>query len=171
MRATLFFLALFYTAFSFGNQIEIPNTNISFTPPKEFQFFSKEVIEAKWPIRRAPQWVIGSESTATSIAYGVRPNDISAVPLVQLMGHLKQSVNRMVPGAKFIKTEIDQINGKDWIYLELTSNAINADIHNIVLATSYQKQMVLLNFNSTKDEFPLYESALRTSIQSISFGN
>jgi len=169
MKIALFFLVFFYANFSFGSQIEIPNTNISFTPPKEFKFFSKEIIEAKWPIRKAPQWVVGSESTATSIAYGIRPIDISTAPLEQVMAHFKQSVSKTVPGSKFIKTEVTQINGKDWIYLEVTANAVNADIHNIMLATSYHKQMVLLNFNSTKDEFPLYEDALRASIQSISF--
>ncbi len=171
MKITLFFLVFFYTAFSFGSQIEIPNTNISFTPPKEFKFFSKQIIEAKWPRSRAPKWVVGSESTATSIAYGIRPIDISTIPLEQLMAQLKQSIYTTAPGAKFLKTEVTQINGKDWIYLEVTANTVNADIHNIMLATSYQKQMVLLNFNSVKDEFPLYEDALRASIQSISFGD
>ncbi len=172
MKITLFFLVFFYTAFSFGSQIEIPNTNISFMPPKEFKLFSKQIIEAKWPrSTRAPKWVVGSESTATSIAYGIRPIDISTVPLAQLMAQLKQSIYTTAPGAKFLKTEVTQINGKDWIYLEVTANTVNADIHNIMLATSYQKQMVLLNFNSVKDEFPLYEDALRASIQSISSGD
>ena len=52
-------------------------------------------------------------------------------------------------------------------YLELQSNAIDADIHNIMLLTSYGKQQLVLNFNSTTEEFDKYQSGLRASIQSI----
>ena len=169
MKYTLFLITLFFAPLSFGNEVEIPNTNISFLAPKEFQSFSKEVIEAKWPARRAPEWVIGSESTSTSIAFGLRPNDISNIPLEKLKKHLKQTMSRVGPGVEWLRTEVIDINGKDWVYLEFTSNAINAEIHNILLASSHNKQMAMFNFNSTKEEFPVYESDLRKSITSITF--
>lgn len=159
----------FFTPLIFGNEIEIPNSSISFTAPTGFQPFSKEIIEAKWPARRAPEWVIGSESTSTSIAFGLRPNDISNTPLEKLKDYLKQTMSRIGPGVVWLRAEVISINGKDWIYLECTSNAINADIHNIILASSHRDKMAMFNFNSTKDEFSKYEDALKESIESITF--
>jgi hypothetical protein len=169
MRLILFLSLLIYTTYSCGGEVELPDSNISFTAPDEFKPFTQKIIEAKWPARRAPEWVIGSESTSTSIAYGLKPNDISNAPLGQLMEYMKKTMSRVGPGIQWLKTEVIQINGKDWVYLELTSNAINADIHNIILVTSYEKQMVMFNFNSTKEEFPAYEDSLRASMRSISF--
>lgn len=171
MRFILFLSLSIYTCFSLAAEVKLPDSNISFTVPDEFQPFSQEIIEAKWPARNAPEWVIGSESTSTSIAYGLKSNDISNAPLGQLMEYMKKTMNRVGPGVQWLKTEVIEINGKYWVYLELTSNAINADIHNIMLITSYEKKMVMFNFNSTKEEFPIYEDSLRASIRSISFGN
>ncbi|WP_203565300.1 hypothetical protein, partial [Alteromonas genovensis] len=169
MKLVLFLITLFFTPLIFGNEIEIPNSSISFSAPKGFQPFSKEVIEAKWPARRAPEWVIGSESTSTSIAFGLRPNDISNTPLKKLKDYLKQTMSRIGPGVVWLRAEVISINGKDWVYLEFTSNAINADIHNIILASSHRDKMAMFNFNSTKDEFSKYEDALKESIESITY--
>ena len=169
MKLALFLITLCFTPFILGNEIEIPNSSISFTAPEGFKPFSKEIIEAKWPARRAPEWVIGSESTSTSIAFGLRPNDISNTPLEKLRDYLKQTLSRIGPGVDWLRAEVININGKDWVYLEFTSNAINADIHNIILASSHRDKMAMFNFNSTKEEFSKYEDALKESIESIVF--
>jgi len=51
--------------------------------------------------------------------------------------------------------------------MEMTSRAIDQDIHNIVLITSHKGKMLMFNFNSTKNEFPKMESILRDSINTI----
>ncbi|CAA6677571.1 Unannotated [Lentimonas sp. CC4] len=49
----------------------------------------------------------------------------------------------------------------------MTSNAVDADIYNIMLITGLNGQMLAFNFNSTKSDFPKYENSLRESIKSI----
>jgi hypothetical protein len=49
----------------------------------------------------------------------------------------------------------------------MTSNAIDADIHNIILMAAWQGKMVVFNFNATKADFIMLESALRASMKSI----
>ncbi|KXO08343.1 hypothetical protein AKG98_1942 [Moritella sp. JT01] len=73
----------------------------------------------------------------------------------------------MIPGVEWKKKEIIELSGKKWVYLEMFSNAIDTEIHNIMLITSYGKEMLIFNFNSAKGEFPKYEDKLRASIQSI----
>lgn len=157
------------TSVCLAKEVNIADSGITFNAPDEFVPLPlpQEIIDAKWPSSRAPRWVIGNASGATTIAYDIKPNDISAVPLTRLMSHFKTTFNRIVPGIEWIKSEIIEISGAKLVYLEMTSNAIDTDIHNIMLLTSYGKQMLIFNFNSTKEEFSRYESELRNSVETI----
>lgn len=54
------------------------------------------------------------------------------------------------------------------MHLEFTSNAVDTDIHNSLLATSYGDQMLVFNFNSTREEIKQYREALEASMMTIS---
>lgn len=167
MRA---FLIVFWSLISFSNhanQIEISDTGITFDVPEEFGTYSQELLDLKWPNKSAPAWVMGNESTGTTIAYDLKPNNISKVPLDQLKDYFSQSFERMLPGLEWKKKEVIELSGKQWVLLEMTSNAIDTDIYNIMLITSYGEKMLMFNFNSTKEEFEHYESQLRRSMSSI----
>ena len=164
----IFILGLVTLSFaSSANEISISDTGITFISPDEFQEIRQDIIDIKWPQKAAPKWVVGNATASTTIAYDLKPNDISAAPLPDLMDYFKNTFDRIIPGIEWKKREIVEISGKKWIYLEMTSNAINADIYNIMLVTSYGKEMLLFNFNSTKEDFPRYEAQLRESMQTI----
>jgi hypothetical protein len=150
-----------------AKEINITNTGISFIAPDEFKPLSQELIDIKWPQKRAPKWVIGNASGTTTIAYDLKANDISNIPLPDLVAYFKKTFTRVIPGIEWKKSEIIELSGKRWGYLEMTSNAIDSDIYNIMLFTSFGKKMLIFNFNSTKDDFPNYESSLRNSVKTI----
>jgi len=127
---------------------------------------SQDFIDYKWR-NGSVQWAFGNDTGATTIGIGLTQYDISEVALSELLNQYKESFSRMVPGIKWIESKVIELSGAEWLYLELQSNAIDADIHNIMLLTSYGKQQLVLNFNSTTGEFDKYQSGLRASIQSI----
>ena len=51
--------------------------------------------------------------------------------------------------------------------MEMTSNAVDTDIHNIMMLTGIDGKMLVFNFNSTREDFPRYEEELRKSLNSI----
>lgn len=73
----------------------------------------------------------------------------------------------MIPGIAWKKNEIINHSGQKWLLMEMTSNAVDADIYNIFLMTGHQGKMLIFNFNSTKEDFPKYEAALRKSLKSV----
>jgi len=150
-----------------AKEINVGATGISFIAPAGFLPLDQELIDAKWPQKRAPKWVVGNDSASTTIAYDLKPNDISSAPLDDLMNYFKTTFDRVIPGIEWKKREIVELSGKKWIYLEMTSNAIDTDIYNIMLLTSYGKEMLVFNFNSTKEDFKKYEVALRKSVSTI----
>ena len=167
VKIVLYILFVIASTVSHAKDISISDSGISFVVPDEFQFLSQELIDVKWQNRNAPKWVIGNLSGSTTIAFDLKPNDISSASLPDLMSYFKTTFDRIIPGIQWIKLEIIRLSGKRWVYLEMTSNAIDTDIHNIMLITSHGKEMLIFNFNSTKEDFSKYEPELRKSITTI----
>lgn len=165
------FLALVLPVFAHADLVQIESTGISFEAPADFMVYNEEQISQKWPNERAPKWAVGNENGRTTIAYDIKPHDISDAPLEKVKESFEQIFERMVPGLEWIERKVITLNNKEWIFFEMKSNAIDTDIHNIMLTTSYGKEMLVFNFNSTVEEFPAYEEELRNSISSIQIKN
>ena len=167
MKYVLSFILVILSFTVSAKEINIANTGVSFVSPDEFKPIPQTIIDYKWPQKNAPKWVVGNETASTTIAYDLKSSDISAVSLSDLMSYFKKTFERVVPGLEWKKREIIDLSNKKWLYLEMTSNAVDTDIYNIMLLTSYGKKMLIFNFNSTKEDFTKYESKLRKSIQTI----
>jgi len=162
-------IAIFGLPFvSSAETVTIPGTSISFDAPSEFKPLPKEIIDIKYPSSRSPRYVAGNESASTTIAYDLKPHNIPKDKLKEVQESFTSLFSRMIPGIQWKKNEIIRKDGTDWIYMEMTSNAIDTEIYNMMLVTGYENQMLVFNFNSTKKDFPKYEAQLRKSIESIS---
>lgn len=158
---------VFFAATSYGEPIKVADTEVTFIPPQGFKKVPQKIVDIKWPSNRAPRFVIGNERASTTIAYDLKPNNIPQNKLVEAQKAFINLFERIIPGIQWKKKEIVEISGQRWIFLEMTSKAIDTDIHNIMLVTGYQGKMLLFNFNSTREEFPKYEKQLRESIKTI----
>lgn len=140
---------------------------ITFDAPQSFKPLPPELIAVKFPRGSAPRYVVGNKTGATTIAYDIKPHDM----LESDVDDARVAFTRLFPGLianlEWKKNETISISGRKWAILEMTSRAIDTDIYNIMLFTSYKGKMLVFNFNSTKKEFPHYEAALRNSINSI----
>ncbi len=150
-----------------AKQIEIDGGNVTFNAPDEFTPLSQELINLKYPSSRAPKYVIGNESGATTIAYDLKDNPIHDDQLEEVREAFTQMFPRMIPGLEWKENKIIELAGRRWGYMEMTSHAIDTDIYNIMLFTGYIDKMLIFNFNSTKEEFKKYEEKLRASLKSI----
>lgn len=152
---------------SWAERINVPETTVSFEAPAGFTALSDEEIKAKYPSSRAPRFVLGNASRGTTVAFEIRAHAIPDSALDHAMAAFEQVLSRIIPGIAWKRREIVQRAGQRWIELEATSNAVDTDIHNLMLITPYDGKMLMFNFNSTKEQFPRFEQQLRTSIESI----
>jgi hypothetical protein len=111
---------------------------------------------------------VGNKRRTTTIAYDLKPESIPADKLDEVRLSFEQTFQRIVPGLVWIERKTIELSGRKWIYLEMSSSAVDTDIHNIILVTAFEGKMLVFNFNSTKEEFPKVEQTLRSSLQSIS---
>lgn len=151
--------------------ITLDGTSMSFAPPNGFEPVPQHIIDLKWSGENAPRFVVGNKGATTTVAYDVKPYDIREFDMDELLAVFEEGFEASVPGVAWIQKEVVTFKGQEWLFLEMTSTAIDTDIHNIILVTSHGTQMVIFNFNSTRKEFSLYEQSLRTSIESISIGD
>lgn len=152
---------------AFAQRVTIPGTTISFAPPPGFTALADDEIAAKYIRGRPPRFVVGNKTRGTTIAYDFRPHAIPDSELERAMASFEQVFERLIAGIDWKKREIITLAGQRWILLEMSSTAIDTDIYNIMLVTPHGGQLAMLNFNSTKQQFPTLEKALRASIDSI----
>ncbi|MEM8954228.1 MAG: hypothetical protein AAGD22_08765 [Verrucomicrobiota bacterium] len=168
-RNLLLIAALLISSLSLsGETISLADGSITFEAPDDFKAVPQEIIDLKYPSSSAPKYVIGNESAATTIAYDLKPHDIPQDKIEEAKAEFVQMFPRVIPGLEWKEKKVITLSGRKWGYLEMTSHAIDTDIYNIMLFTGYKGQMLIFNFNSTKEEFPRYEKALRESLASIS---
>lgn len=151
-------------------KISIPDSAVSFQAPEGFTELTQSEIRAKWLRGSPPSFAIGNSRRSTTIAYSIKNHNVPESGLEEGLRSFEQVFDRLIPGIDWKKKEITVINGKRWIYLEMTSSAIDTDIHNILLCAPHEGRFVMLNFNSTKEEFPRLEAVLRKSIATITLG-
>lgn len=161
-------IILLSSSLLFAETITIEGTSVTFESPIEFEPLSKEIIAYKWPSNRAPNYAVGNETASTTIAYDYK-TDVSGATLSDLKEQFTNSFDRMIPGIEWLENEMITLDGEEWIMFEMTSNAIDADIHNLLLVTILDNKLLMFNFNSVKSEFKKYEKVLRESIASIRF--
>ena len=145
----------------------VPGAGVSFDAPDGFTALSRDEIAIKFPSTRAPSGVIGNARRTTTIAYELKQDKLTPEQLGEAKQAFEQLFERIIPGLEWKAKTIVQLQGQRWIQLEMTSHAIDTDIHNIMLIASREGRMLIFNFNSTKSEFPSVENALRASIRSI----
>lgn len=151
----------------FADPIKVGDTEVSFEAPEGFKPLSREMIAAKWPTNRAPAYAVGTPNGSTTVAYDLKPNSIPQEALPEVQKSFTQLFERMIPGIAWKKNEIIEHSGQKWLLMEMTSNAVDTDIYNIMLMTGFQGKMLVFNFNSTKEDFSKHEAELRKSLKSV----
>ena len=164
------FIALTLSLFAAHGSAEtfsISDVGVSFEAPDGYTKLDATEIANKYPSNRGPAFVVGNARRTTSIAYDLKPNGFPADKIGEVKEFFEKTFDRIIPGIEWKQKKLIDMLGQQWIYLEMSSRAIDTDIHNIMLITPLQGKMLVFNFNSTKSEFPKVESELRESIKSI----
>jgi hypothetical protein len=71
------------------------------------------------------------------------------------------------PSATWFNSGVIDINGRNWLTLNLRTPAIDNEIRNIIVATSVDGRMLLVSFNVTKELEGQWLEAGETIIKSL----
>ena len=127
----------------------------------------QHIIDLKWQNKTVPRYVVGNERATTTVTYDLKPHQIPQDKLDEIQKVFTALFGKVVPVIEWKRNEISQHDGQKGLFREMTSEAADTDIYNMLLVTGFDSQMLVFNFNSTKEEFPKYERMLRDSIKTI----
>jgi hypothetical protein len=150
-------------------EVALPGTSLRFDAPDHYTPLTKAEIGQKYPASNRPRFVTGNEGRTTTIAFDLRSVSMTEQQLETQVDQLHAGFARTIPGYKPIERGLKTFGGRTWAYFELTSSAIDTDIHNIIVMTPYRGGLMIMNFNSTRSEFKTAEAELRHSLASIRF--
>ncbi len=149
------------------NTVSLANGRLTFEVPRGFRAMTSEEIALKFPKASPPQYVYANERGGVSIAVTFSQAVVPLERLPALKSAMEQMLPRMTPGLKWISRETVEINGQPWIHLEMTSSAVDTDIHNHMYLTAFDGRMLGINMNSTVKEYKAVAKALVRSRNSI----
>jgi hypothetical protein len=167
LRVATFGFLLLAAPFATGDPIIVPGTSVSFVPPDGFTPLTQQELDLKFPSKNSPAQAVGNERRSTTIAYEVKNTALASDQLSGTLEAMVDTLSRIVPGHMWVEKKLTSIRDLEWVYLEFKSNAIDTQIHNIILFTSWEGQMLIFNFNATAADFQELEPALRASIHSL----
>ena len=153
---------------SYANErVLIGDGRVSFVPPAGFKAWTKEQISAKYAGGSPPQYVFADETGVVTVGVRFSPGKVAPQQLPEFKTALEQMLPRTIPGLKWVAREFVTINGRKWLHLEMTSHAIDTDIHNHMYATSFDGKALIFGFNSTIENYPKMKVSLLNSAQTI----
>jgi hypothetical protein len=122
----------------------------------------------KFPNANRPQFIYSNEDANVSITITLSAgSSVTESELPDFKNTMENFLTRMTPGIRWISKGYVTINNVRWVKLEMTSNAVDTTIRNIMLITSLNGKPLMLNFNSTENEYPYFKEALDESMNSL----
>ena len=165
-------LGILFLSFSIigveAKEVSLYDRKFVFDLPDGFVLMSDEEVDMKYPFGNTPDNAYFDKKTTTSIVVTVsRKSQLAAEELPEFKDFMAGVLGAAIPQVEWLYNGYTEINGVKWIKFEMTSSAIDTDIHNNVLMTAFNGNPLLLNFNSTKEAYPSMKKVLEKSMSSI----
>ena len=139
MKFLSIFIGIMICQISFAQdfvEINVLNDKVSILAPQDFLPMSAELIELKYPATSRPTKVLSDETGGVSLAFNhtntpMRPDQVN-----EAFNAISSMFRNIFPTAKWIREEVIEQNGTQFMVLELITPAVDTDIHNIIYGTS-----------------------------------
>ena len=148
-------------------RVKLGDGRVSFIPPAGFKQLTKEEIAKKYLRGNPPQYVFGNQSLSVNVAVTFSNARVSPEQLPEYKEAMEEMLPRLIPGLQWLTRDLIDVEGRKWFHLEMTSYAIDTDIHNHLYSTSFDGKALIFGFNSTVKEYPQMKEALEKSFRSI----
>ena len=148
-------------------RVTLGDGRVSFEPPSGFKQLTKEEKAKKYLRANTPQSVFGNQSLSVNVAVTFSNAKVSPAQLPEYKKAMEEMLPRMIPGLQWLTRELIDVDGRKWFHLEMTSYAIDTDIHNHLYATSFDGKLLIFGFNSTVKEYSQMKEELEKSFRSI----
>ncbi|WP_163934056.1 hypothetical protein [Paraferrimonas sp. SM1919] len=157
---------LLFSSFSFANESTenvVLEGIVSLDIPQGFSRMSDELARRKYPMEQRAKSIFTNSQGNVDILVNYTQNKVPDNQEDLLRQALSNNMKRMHPTAQWHSNEVVEINGHKYAFLELTTPALDTDIHNVMLATTVNGRVLIISFNMTVElEEKWLDKALKT---------
>jgi len=115
--------------------------------PHDFSIMDEESLRLKYPSERRPTLVYTNESGSINIAINHTKDLMPQNRLRAIHKQMDGIFRSIYPSATWFESGIIDINGREWLTLNLRAPAIDTEIRNIIVGTSVEGRQLLVSFN------------------------
>ncbi|ARU58967.1 hypothetical protein OLMES_4980 [Oleiphilus messinensis] len=137
--------------------------------PSLLSVMPKAMLSEKYPGIEAPVEAYSDFSGSVSIALSFTDNQVSEQNIPQAKIAFSRLFRQLYPSADWIRDEIIEQNGRQYIVLEMITPAKDAKIHNLMYGISLEGRLLMVSFNTTLDLADTWLRLGEQSMQSLQF--
>lgn len=140
---------------------------LSLLVPEEFSEMDEETLQLKYPSERRPTLVYTNESGAINLAVNHTKDRMPQSEIDAFHKQMDAMFRNLYPSATWFNSGVIDINGRNWLTLNLRTPAIDTEIRNIMVGTSLDGRLLLVSFNVTKELEDQWLEPAEAIIQSL----
>jgi hypothetical protein len=134
--------------------------------PHSFTIMDEQTIVLKYPVAtHRPTEVYTNKEGTINIALNHTVNKATPKDLPEVKKVMEGQFNKAP--FNFIKSELKEMNGSEFIVLEFVSPATDTKIYNLMAIASLEGRLVIITFNCTQDQRKEWEPIGKKIINSI----
>ena len=127
------------------------NGKLSLLISQRFSVMDDQALQLKYPSERRPTLVYANESGSINIAINHSRDRMPQTELGAFHKQMDGMFRKLYPSATWFNSGVIDVNGRQWINLDLRTPAAETEIRNIIVATSLAGRLLLVSFNVTRE--------------------
>jgi hypothetical protein len=118
--------------------------------PETFDLMSEELLRLKYPSERRPTVVFSNDRGSVNLATSLTDNPVRPEQIADLHKVMESTFRNLYPSATWYRSEVITQDGRRYFLLDLLTPAIDTQIRNIMIGTSFRGRLLLFSFNVTR---------------------
>ena len=143
------------------------NGKLTLLIPQGFSIMDEEMLKLKYPSERRPTLVYTNELGSINIAINHTKDRIQQSDIAAFHQRLDGMFRNLYPSATWFESGVIDINGREWLTLNLRTPAIDTEIRNIMIGTSVEGRLLLVSFNVTREQEDQWLEPAKAIVQSL----
>ena len=153
-----------------AEEVVLLDGTIRLSIPSGFTRLTQDEITSKFPRNNRPPFAAFSDARRNAtIAFTLskQQQPLSEEKLPELKAAFEQLFPRVLPGLRWNDRSIVSLNGRRWVFFDLTAHAVDSDVRNNMYFTAHRGDVLGINAVSTVSEWPKVEERLKQSIKTV----
>nr|WP_255430631.1 hypothetical protein [Xenorhabdus sp. TS4] len=145
---------------------QVPKHALSIKIPKGFTLMDEKSKRLKYPSMRDSNEKVIFTDERGKVNIIISAETVSMLP--EQLDMFTDSLVKMMPNYQPLLQKVT-VDGKDARIIDFISSAMDTDIHNKMLTTSFNGKAVIVSFNTTVDEWEQYKDVSTDILLSLKF--